>query len=480
MKLSEIRNSCLKSEINLRHRVEYFLSEIEAKKNLNIFISVLGEQALAQADSLHKKINSGKNVGKLAGIIVGVKDILNLKGSRTTCGSGILSNYKSVYDATVIEKLRLEDAIFIGKLNMDEFSMGSSSETSFFGPVKNPLNPHYVPGGSSGGSAAAVAAELCDISLGTDTGGSIRQPASFTGVVGLKPTYGKVSRYGMIAFASSFDQIGPLARSVDDAAYMLEIIAGHDPKDSTSVNTPVDAYTKYLKRDIKKIRFGIANEFFSQGLDPAIREIIENQIDEIRKVGGIIKTIKLPSIKYAVAAYYIIANAEASSNLARFDGVRFGLRDKEAGTLSEMYRITRSGGFGEEVKRRIMLGTFALSTGFYDAYNKKAPKVRNIIMQDFNNAFKDVDIILSPTTPTLPFELCKNTDEPLTMYLNDVYTVPANLAGLCGISIPVRNIDGLPVGMQMIADYMREDLLIQCADVLEDIINYKRNTVDGR
>ena len=475
MTIQNILKRVAGGEVSVRERVEYYLQNIRQNEHLNAFTSVLEEEALSKADALDEAFKKGEKTGKMAGVVIGVKDLLNQKDTVTTCGSSMLANYRSVYDATVIRKLREEDAIFIGKTNMDEFAMGSSNENSAFGVVKNPLDPEYVPGGSSGGSAAAVAADLCDIALGTDTGGSIRQPAAFTGVVGLKPTYGRVSRYGLVAFASSLDQIGPLSKSVDDAASLLNIISGRDEKDSTSLDAEVPDYTAFLKRDIKGMRFGLPEEYMGEGLDPRIREEVEKALDVIRGLGGIIEKISLPRAAYAIASYYIIAPAEASSNLARYDGVRYGYRNPEARDLIEMYKKTRREGFGDEVKRRIMLGTYVLSAGYYDAYYEKAQKVRRLIREDFDKAFEKADVIIGPTVPNLPFRIGELVDDPLKMYLSDIFTVPTNMAGLCGISIPIGKVGKFPVGLQMTANVLREDLLIQAADAVEENFQEKQD-----
>jgi aspartyl-tRNA(Asn)/glutamyl-tRNA(Gln) amidotransferase subunit A len=387
----------------------------------------------------------------------------------TTCSSRILQHFIPPYDATVVAKLRAQDYLLLGKTNLDEFAMGSSTEHSAFGPSRNPWNLHCVPGGSSGGSAAAVAADECVAALGTDTGGSIRQPAAFCGVVGLKPTYGRVSRYGLVAFASSLDQVGPITKDVSDAALLLGAIAGHDPMDSTSAAVPVPDYTKALrKRDLKKLTVGVPEEFFTEGLDPEVELAVRTAIGELKSLGGTIKEIRLPRTDAAVAVYYVIATAEASSNLARYDGVKFGLRAKETKDLLELYMKTRQEGFGPEVKRRIMLGTYALSSGYYDAYYGKAQAVRTLICQDFRTAFNEVDLIVTPVTPTPAFRLGEKSEDPLQMYLSDIYTISINLAGLPAISVPCGlSKTGLPIGMQLIGRAFEEETLLRAAHAYE-------------
>jgi aspartyl-tRNA(Asn)/glutamyl-tRNA(Gln) amidotransferase subunit A len=448
-------------------RTREYLSVISRRNNLNAYLAVFEEEALEGARSVDKKIRAG-NAGPLAGMAVAVKDVLSVKGKRTTCGSKILGNYEAIYDATVIEKLRGADAIIIGKTNMDEFAMGSSTENSAFGPVKNPVDESRVPGGSSGGSAVAVAAGMATAALGTDTGGSIRQPAGLCGVFGLKPTYGRVSRYGLIAFASSFDQIGPFANSARDIARVLEIIAGHDERDSTSAKVPVPDYLSAMDRNVSGLKLGLPKEYFNDALNPEIRSVLERRIAQLKDHGAEIVEVSLPHSEYTIATYYILATAEASSNLARYDGARYGYRSKHANTLLEMYTKSRSEGFGGEVKRRIMLGTYVLSAGYYDAYYKKAQKVRRLIQEDFFNAFKKVDCLITPISPTTAFKFGEKIDDPLQMYLSDIYTVSANLAGIPGISVPagVDN-QNLPVGMQLLGRQFDEATLLKVADFLE-------------
>ncbi len=444
--------------ISLTENVKHFLNEIEANKDINAFNFVF-EDCVDIARKVEEKIKNG-SAGKLAGMVIAIKDVLSIKDKPLTCSSKILGNFNSLYTATAVQKLIDEDAIIIGKTNCDEFAMGSSNENSYFGEVKNPVNREYVPGGSSGGSAAAVAANLCDVSLGTDTGGSIRQPASFCGVYGLKPSYGRVSRYGLTAFASSFDSIGAFANNIDDIALVHEVISGFDPNDSTSENVEVPNYSSFSKK-IENIKIGIPKEYFGEGLNPEIKDNINQQIDAIKSKGFEIVEITLPKTEYAIATYYILITAEASSNLARYDGARYGYRTGDKVNLKQMYTKSRSEGFGKEVKRRIMLGTYVLSAGYYDAYYKKAQQVRRLIQEDFKKAFESVDIILAPTTPTTAFKIGEKTEDPLEMYLGDIYTTSANLAGIPGINIPIGNDSkGLPIGMQLMADQFEEDLLL--------------------
>lgn len=457
---SEKRELLQSGKLDLIENVKYYLNEIDTKKQLNAFNFVFKEEAIEQAKKVFQKIKDG-SAGKLAGMVVAIKDVLSIKDMPMTCSSKILENFKPLYNATAVQKLIDEDAIIIGKTNCDEFAMGSSNENSYFGNVLNPVNEEYVPGGSSGGSAVAVAANLCDVSLGTDTGGSIRQPASFCGVYGLKPTYSRVSRFGLTAFASSFDSIGPFAKSVEDAALCLQVIAGHDPNDSTSSPEPVPDYLNMLSEE-KQFTVGIPSEYFGDGLDPEVKSIIDKKIDELKKKGITFKEIHLPHTEYGIATYYILTTAEASSNLARYDGARYGYRSEKSDSLINMYKKSRSEAFGTEVKRRIMLGTYVLSAGYYDAYYRKAQKVRRLIQKDFLDAFKEVDVILTPTSPTPAFKLGEKSDDPLSMYLSDIYTTTANLAGIPGISIPAGKTEaGLPVGLQLLANRFDEGTLLQ-------------------
>jgi len=437
-------------------------------QRLNAYLTINREGAIDRATSIDAAIRNEISQRPLAGIPVAVKDNLCTEGLRTTCGSRILEDYFPPYTATVVKRLEEAGAIIVGKTNLDEFAMGSSTENSAFGPVHNPHSEEYVPGGSSGGSAVTVAAGHVPLALGSDTGGSIRQPASFCGVVGLKPTYGRVSRFGLVAFASSLDQIGPLATNVKDVARILQVIAGHDRYDSTSANVTVPNYANGLTGNIEGMRIGLPPECFGKGLDPEVREKVEAAIRRMEKRGAQIVEISLPHTKYAIAVYYIIATAEASSNLARFDGVRYGFRAEEARTLSEMYRRTRELGFGAEVKRRIMLGTFVLSSGYYDAYYEKAQRVRRMLVNDFTAAFKKCDVIATPTAPTPPFKIGEKADNPLAMYLGDIYTVTINLAGVPAISIPCGNSSSaLPIGLQLIGNHFDEMRLLNTAYAFE-------------
>jgi len=446
--------------------VEEYLQRINEGNDLNAFISVLGDRARKRAAEVDAKIKSGK-AGKLAGCIIAIKDIIAIKGERLTCGSRILENFVSPYDATVINRLEAEGAIIIGKTNMDEFAMGSSNENSAYGIVRNPRDRERVPGGSSGGSAVAVAANLAMTSLGTDTGGSIRQPAALCGIIGMKPTYGRVSRFGLVAFASSLDQIGPFAQTVEDVARILEVISGHDERDSTSAPVPVENYSSMLNADIKGKTIGLPDEYISDAVQPEIRAAIDACIKKFQDNGAVIKKVSLPHTKYAIATYYILATAEASSNLARYDGARYGYRSKNAATMEDMYVNSRSEGFGAEVKRRIMLGTYVLSAGYYDAYYRRAQKVRTLIRRDFLNAFKECDVLLTPTTPTTAFRLGEKTDDPLQMYLSDIFTVSVNLAGLPGLSLPAGNdAKGLPIGVQLIGKPFGEAEVLRMANTM--------------
>ena len=438
---------------------------------INAFISVDPEQALEQADSIDRRRSAGDRLGPLAGIPLALKDVLCVEGGRTTCGSRILENFVAPYDSTAVARLRQAGSVLVGKTNMDEFAMGSSTESSYFGPTRNPRDPERVPGGSSGGSAAAVAANETILALGSDTGGSVRQPAGYCGVVGLKPTYGRVSRYGLVAYASSLDQIGPLAKDVEDAALLLGAIAGHDPKDSTSVDVAVPDYRAALGGDIRGLRAGLAREHLGAGLDREIHRAVMRSAERLQEAGAELVDVSLPVAahpEYCIGAYYLIAMGEASANLTRYDGIRYGYRAGDARSLREVYCQTRSSGFGAEVKRRIMLGTYALSAGYYDAYYLKAQKVRTLIREDFDRAFSRCDVLLSPVAPTVAFRLGENLDDPLQMYLNDIYTVSVNLAGIPGIALPVAaNSEDLPIAVQLLAGPFQEELLLRAAHVLE-------------
>jgi aspartyl-tRNA(Asn)/glutamyl-tRNA(Gln) amidotransferase subunit A len=448
---------------------ESFYAKIEKDDpQIGSYLTLAKERGFAKAAAIDDVAKSGKALPPLAGVPVGIKDVLVTRGVRTTAGSKILGNYIPPYDCTAVARLESAGAVVLGKMNCDEFAMGSSNENSAWKPVHNPRDLSRVPGGSSGGSAAAVAADLAVATLGSDTGGSIRQPASFCGVVGLKPTYGRVSRYGLIAFASSLDHIGPLTKTVRDAAIVLRTIAGRDPMDSTSAELPVPDYVAELEKPIRGMRVGVAREYMGEGLDPEVRSAVEDAVQSLAELGCEIVEVSLPHTEYAIPAYYIVATAEASSNLARFDGVRYGYRAENARTLSEMYRRTRDLGFGTEVKRRIMLGTYALSAGYYDAYYLKAQKVRTLLTRDFDDAFKQVDAIVAPTSPTAAFKLGDKTDDPLAMYLADIYTVTANLAGIPGISIPCGQTKGkLPIGMQIFGKHFDEATILRLAHAYE-------------
>jgi aspartyl-tRNA(Asn)/glutamyl-tRNA(Gln) amidotransferase subunit A len=437
---------------------------------IHSYLSLSRERALAQAAKIDAMAARGEVLPSLAGVPIGIKDVLVMRGAPATAGSLILKGYRPPYDATAVTRLVEAGAVLLGKLNCDEFAMGSSNENSAYGPVLNPKALDRVPGGSSGGSAAAVAADFAVATLGTDTGGSIRQPAAFCGVVGVLPTYGRVSRYGLIAFASSLDRVGPFARNVKDAATMLEVLAGKDAMDATSSDRPVGAYVAALERPVEGLRVGVPEEYFGEGLDPEIRAAIEKVLDDLKAAGCVIKRVSLPHTKYAIPTYYVIATAEASSNLSRFDGVRFGLRDAEAKTLSEMYRRTRDAGFGAEVKRRILLGTYVLSAGYYDAYYKKAQQVRTLLTRDFLAAFSEVDVLVAPMTPTPAFRLGEKTDDPVQMYLEDIYSVAASLAGICGVSVPCGDTKaGLPIGVQIMGRHFDEETMLRVARSVEAV-----------
>jgi aspartyl-tRNA(Asn)/glutamyl-tRNA(Gln) amidotransferase subunit A len=473
--LHELHDKLKKKELSSVEATQAMLTRIEATdEKVNAFITVTADAALQAAAEADRRIAAGE-MDILTGIPLALKDIFLTKGVRTTCASKILGNFVPPYDATSWSKLQERGAVLLGKLNQDEFAMGSSCESSAFGPTRNPWDLERIPGGSSGGSAAAIAAQQAIATLGTDTGGSIRQPASHCGSVGLKPTYGRVSRYGVIAYASSLDQVGPMTRDVHDAAIMLGAIAGHDPLDSTSVEAPVPDYLKALRPDVKGLKVGLPKEYYIDGLDPDVKSAMELAIETYRGLGAEFVDISLPHTGYAVACYYLIATAEASSNLARYDGVRFGHRNTEAKSLAEMYRQSRAEGFGTEVKRRIMLGTYALSSGYYDAYYIKAQKVRTLIMQDFLKAFEKVDVILTPVAPTPAFKIGEKTADPLQMYLSDIFTIPVNLAGTCGLSIPAgMSRDGLPIGLQLIGRPFGEESIIRAGYAFEQATEWHR------
>ena len=468
MNYSNIRDKQEKirrGEISLVENVHAFLERISENFDLNAF-NFVNENAVKDAELIEAKIKEG-DAGKLAGAVISVKDVLSLKEMPLTCSSNILKNFIPVYTATAVQKLLDEDAIIIGKTNCDEFAMGSSNENSAFGAVKNPYDKERAPGGSSGGSAVSVAANLCDASIGTDTGGSIRQPAAFTGVWGLKPTYGRVSRYGLTAFASSFDTVGPLTKNVSDAALILEVISGKDPKDSTSSDNEKPQYSQLLEEE-RKFKIGIPKEYFGEGLQKEIKEKIENVIRFLESSGFETLKFSLPHTEYSIATYYILTTAEASANLARYDGVRYGYRSKDSTTLDELYFNSRNEAFGAEVKRRIMLGTYVLSAGYYDKYFDKAQRVRRLIKNDFDKAFEKVDLIIAPTTPTTAFKLGEK-NEPLQMYLSDIFTVSANLAGIPAMSLPIGfDAKGLPIGMQVMSPLFNETKILQFAYFLEN------------
>ena len=461
--LIEIKSAIVSGSLSCAKLVDQYLQNIEEQKDLNVFISLFDNEARERASEIDEKIKNG-TAGKLAGAVITVKDVISVKDKLLTCGSKMLSNFTTVYSATVINRLLKEDAIIIGKVNCDEFAMGSSNENSFFGPVKNPIDKTRVPGGSSGASAVSVAANMCLMSLGSETGGSIRQPASFCGITGLKVTYGRISRFGLVAFASSFDSIGIFGNNNTDIGLMLEVIAGHDDRDSTSSETEVGNYSFQSQNKLEAVNttIGFAKEYFEEGLNEEIKTGVLAKIEVLRSKGFKIKEVSLPHTKYVIQTYYILTSAEASSNLSRFDGVRYGYRSDESAVLEDMYVNSRSEGFGEEVKRRIMLGTYVLSAGYYDAYYRKAQKVRRLIMNDFENAFKEVDFIISPTTPDTAFRLGEKIEDPLSMYLNDIYTASVNLAGIPAISIPSgKDRNGLPFGIQVMGRKFDEEGLLR-------------------
>ena len=445
---------------------------------LNSFITVTEEQAIAQAQAADARRANGES-GALLGAPIGHKDLFCTQGIRTSCGSKMLDNFQAPYDATVVERLAAAGAVSLGKLNMDEFAMGSANESSHYGAVKNPWDLNRVPGGSSGGSAAAVAARLLPAATGSDTGGSIRQPAALTNLTGLKPTYGRVSRWGMIAYASSLDQGGPLARTAEDCALMLGAMAGFDPKDSTSVDQPLDDYLAALSKPLTGLRIGLPKEYFGAGLDAKIADAVMATVETLKKLGATVKDISLPNMQHAIPSYYVIAPAEASSNLSRFDGVRFGYRCESPVDLTDLYKRSRAEGFGDEVRRRIMVGTYALSAGYYDAYYLKAQKIRRLIKNDFVSAFEEVDVILGPTTPNLAWKLGEKNADPVSAYLEDIYTITANLAGIPGLSMPAGFIDGLPVGVQLLAPYFQESRLLNVAHQYQQVTDWHKQAPSG-
>jgi aspartyl-tRNA(Asn)/glutamyl-tRNA(Gln) amidotransferase subunit A len=475
-KISELHTLLQKKEISVSDLVDESFRRIgEVEEKVQAFLTLNEENARAKAKELDDKLaKEENNFGTLFGMPIGIKDNIVTKGLRTTCASKILYNFDPIYDATVMERLNEAGAITIGKLNMDEFAMGSSTENSGFQLTRNPWDLERVPGGSSGGSAAAVAAGEVPFALGSDTGGSIRQPAAFCGVVGLKPTYGRVSRFGLVAFASSLDQIGPITRTVEDNAYLLQVIAGLDPMDSTSANVEVPNYVEALTGDIKGLKIAVPKEYLGEGVAEEVRQSVLDALKVLEKLGATWEEVSLPHSKYALATYYLLSSSEASANLARFDGVRYGYRTDNAKNLIDMYKQTRSEGFGNEVKRRIMLGTFALSAGYYDAYYKKAQKVRTLIKQDFEKVFEKYDVIIGPTTPTPAFKIGEKTHDPLTMYANDILTIPVNLAGVPGISVPCGFVNGLPVGLQIIGKHFDESTIYRVAHAFEQATDYHK------
>ena len=471
----ELKEKLAKKEITVQEVTKAYVDRINDKeKDVGAFVTTLCDEALEEAKSIQEKIDAGEIKGELAGIPIGIKDNMCTKGIKTTCSSKMLENFVSPYDATVVEKLKKQHMIDLGKLNMDEFAMGASTEYSAFHVTRNPWNLNTVPGGSSGGSAAAVAANLVPWALGSDTGGSIRQPAAFCGVVGLKPTYGLVSRYGLVAFASSLDQIGPITKDVEDAAMLLNVIAGHDERDTTSENREKIDYTKCLKNDVKGLKIGVPKEFFGEGINEEVKAKLKEAIEKYKEMGAEVEEFSLDIANYALATYYIIACAEASSNLGRFDGIRYGYRTENFTNLKEIYKNSRSEGFGDEVKRRIILGTYVLSSGYYDAYYKKAQQVRTLVRKEFDKAFEKYDVLLTPTSPTVAFEIGTRSSNPLEMYLADICTVSINIAGLPGISVPCGvDSNGMPVGMQLIGNRFDEEKILNAAYTYEQATKFR-------
>ena len=473
----ELQQKLKSKELTIAEILESYCNRINEKEpEVEAFVTTYLEEAKAEAQKIQEKIDNGEDLGEYAGIPIGIKDNLCMKGTKTTCSSKMLENFVSPYDATVIEKLKDENIISLGKLNMDEFAMGSSTESSYFKKTKNPWNLNKVPGGSSGGSAAAVAANMVPWALGSDTGGSIRQPASLCGVVGLKPTYGLVSRYGLVAFASSLDQIGPITKDVRDSAMLLSLIAGHDEKDTTSEPIEKKDYTKALKNDVKGLKIGVPKEFFGEGINEEVKKELTKAIETYKELGAEVEEFSLDVAKYALATYYIIACAEASSNLGRFDGIRYGYRTPEYSNLKEIYKKSRSEGFGPEVKRRIILGTYVLSSGYYDAYYKKAQQVRTLVSNEFSKAFEKYDVILTPTSPVTAFNIGEKSNNPLEMYLADICTVSINIAGVPAISIPCGvDSEGMPVGMQLIGNKFEEEKILNAAYTFEQKVKFREN-----
>ena len=471
----ELQDKLKNKELTITEITKAYADRInEKEKDVQAFVTTLTDEAVKQAEEIQAKVESGEISGEFAGIPIGIKDNMCTKGVKTTCSSRMLENFIAPYDATVVENLNKENIINLGKLNMDEFAMGGSTEYSYFKKTRNPWNLNKVPGGSSGGSAAAVAANLVPWALGSDTGGSIRQPSSFCGVVGLKPTYGLVSRYGLVAFASSLDQIGPITKDVYDSAMLLNLIAGHDERDTTSSNIEKKDYTKCLKNDVKGLKIGVPKEFFGEGINEEVKKSLETAIEKYKEMGAVVEECSLDIAKYSLATYYIIACAEASSNLGRFDGIRYGYRAKEFKNLRDLYKKSRSEGFGPEVKRRIILGTYVLSSGYYDAYYKKAQQVRTLVMNEFNKAFEKYDVILTPTSPTVAFDIGSKSDNPLEMYLADICTVSVNIAGLPGISVPCGvDSQGMPIGMQLIGNKFQEETILNAAYTYEQATKFR-------
>ncbi|MED5609848.1 Asp-tRNA(Asn)/Glu-tRNA(Gln) amidotransferase subunit GatA [Pseudomonas sp. JH-2] len=477
--LAEVARGLADKQFSAEELTRALLSRIEQlDPQLNSFISVTADEALAQARAADQRRANGE-AGALLGAPIAHKDLFCTRGVRTSCGSKILDNFVAPYDATVVERLAAAGAVSLGKLNMDEFAMGSANESSHYGPVKNPWDATRVPGGSSGGSAAAVAARLIPAATGTDTGGSIRQPAALTNLTGIKPTYGRVSRWGMIAYASSLDQAGPLARTAEDCALMLGAMAGFDAKDSTCVDQPLDDYLAALGKPLAGLRIGLPKEYFGEGLDSRIADAVLAVVEQLKQLGAVVKDISLPNMRHAIPAYYVIAPAEASSNLSRFDGVRYGYRCAEPKDLQDLYKRSRAEGFGAEVKRRIMVGTYALSAGYYDAYYLKAQKIRRLIKNDFVSAFGEVDVILGPTTPNPAWKLGTKNDDPVAQYLEDIYTITANLAGIPGLSMPAGFVDGLPVGVQLLAPYFQEGRLLNVAHQYQQVTDWHKQAPAG-
>ncbi|MEH7223356.1 Asp-tRNA(Asn)/Glu-tRNA(Gln) amidotransferase subunit GatA [Bacillus sp. JJ1566] len=474
-KISELHSLLHKKEISVSDLVEESFKKINAVDDkVQAFLTLNEENAREYGKQLDEALGNSADLGLLFGMPIGVKDNIVTKGLRTTAASKILENFDPIYDATVVQKLKSAQTVTVGKLNMDEFAMGSSNENSGFKVTKNPWDLERVPGGSSGGSAAAVAAGEVLFSLGSDTGGSIRQPAAFCGVVGLKPTYGRVSRFGLIAFASSLDQIGPVTRTVEDNAYLLQAISGIDPMDSTSANVDVPNYVSALTGDVKGLKIAVPKEYLGEGVNEEVRQSVLDSLKVLEGLGATWEEVSLPHSKYALATYYLLSSSEASANLARFDGVRYGYRTDNAENLIEMYKQSRSEGFGDEVKRRIMLGTFALSSGYYDAYYKKAQKVRTLIKKDFEDVLEKYDVIIGPTTPTPAFKIGENMEDPLTMYANDILTIPVNLAGVPGISVPCGFSNGLPLGLQIIGKHFDESTIYRVADAFEKATDHHK------